>query len=88
MAPGAAAGAGSGKFTAQLYDRGDPCGSVDRKTTVVFECDRNVTEPTLRGAVEVEVCSYELRIGMAEWCEAEAAGTAGVYARAKREQKE
>jgi hypothetical protein len=78
MAPGAD-GQGSGKFAAQLYDRGDNCGSVDRITTLVFACDRNLTEPKLRSASEVEVCSYELHLALPEWCEESDRGVAGAY---------
>ncbi len=86
MAPGED-GQGSGKFAAQLYDRGDPCGSVDRITTVVFLCDRNLTEPKLRSAAEVEVCSYEVHLALPEWCEAEEKGEAGKYVFSPRKPK-
>ena len=83
MAPGAD-GADSGLFAAQLYNRGDPCGKLDRITTLAFECDRNVTKPTLRSAQEVDVCSYVLKIVMREWCDAEAEGLVGAFVHSPR----
>ena len=80
-------GQASGQFAAQLFDRGDPCGSVDRISTLVFACDRNLTEPKLRSAAEVEVCSYELHLALPEWCEEEERGVAGSYRYTPRKQK-
>jgi len=70
------------KYSAHLYAGGDSCSeTVSRVTTVIFECNATLEEPTVLSTREVEMCDYEMVMGLKEWCDVEKSGLAVAYKR-------
>jgi hypothetical protein len=64
------AGGGKKKYVSQLYSNGENCpGFGNRQTTVTFECRKDAKEIEFVSMIEPDPCKYQLKLGLAQWCD-------------------
>jgi len=57
-------------YKGQLYSNGENCpGFGNRQTLVSFECRKDAKEMEFIGIEEPEACKYQLKLGLAQWCD-------------------